>query len=76
MADIPRTLAIIGELARGKRLILPIGSIGMGADMSIGFLLSDGRGHDTVGGLSTMDLKQLDELLTQHNIGFPVPDSV
>lgn len=75
MADLPRTLAIVRELAQGKHLVLPCGKLGMGEDLSIGFLLDDGHGHQTIAGLSTMDLRELDQLLTRHGIGFPIPSA-
>ena len=55
--DIQRTLAIVQQLAKGMWLTIPdVGTIGMGEDMSIGFMLEiDGEAH--VAGLSTMDLK-------------------
>lgn len=74
MTDINRTLAIVKQLSQGKKLNLPNGyKIGMGVDMSIGFVMIDSTGKEGIGGLSTMDLKQLDQLLTAWNINHPLP---
>jgi len=71
--DIDRTLAIVHQLAQGKRLTLPDGLVlAMGEDMSIGFLLMNPNGTETVGGLSTMDLAQLNVVLARHSVGMPI----
>lgn len=68
-----RTLQIVKLLAKGKRLSLPDGTqIGMGEDMSIGFVLTGSDGVETIGGLSTMDLSQLNTILNQEEISFPI----
>jgi hypothetical protein len=60
-------------MAQGKTLTLPNGGeLGMGEDMSIGFLLHHRDGSVTIGGLSTMDLALLDQLLTEQGIGLPI----
>ena len=72
--DIRRTLSIVRELSLGKVLTLPSGHmIGMGDDMSIGGILVRQDGSRGVAGLSTMDLKDLNALLTKNNIGFVIP---
>lgn len=67
-----RTLAIVRELAHGKKLSIDGRTIAMGEDMSIGFEITGSDGEIRIGGLSTMDLAQLNNLLNQHNIHFPV----
>lgn len=72
--ELARTLSIVKELAMGKTLHLPDGyRIGMGQDMSIGYLHTL-RGEDYVSGLATMDLAQLNHLLNEHEIGNAIPD--
>lgn len=71
--DIARTLSIVKELAMGKTLNLPDGSrIGMGTDMSIGYLYEI-RGEERIAGLSTMDLAQFNHLLNNFGIGNAIP---
>ena len=68
-----RTLAIIRQMADGMHLTLPNGQrIGMGEDLSIGFMF-EMNGEWRVGGLSTLDLKGLNEVLNENGIHFPVP---
>ena len=69
--QLQRTLSIVRQLAQGKTLPLPDGHrIAMGEDFSIGYLLEKSDGTCFVGGLSTMDLKELNETLEYHGIGF------
>lgn len=70
-----RTLSIVQQLAQGKRLTLPTGQvIGMGEDMSIGFLIQRAGGEECIAGLSTMDLAQLNRLLNEYDIGMAIPN--
>jgi hypothetical protein len=69
-----RTLAIVNELAQGKQLFLPVGTLAMGADMSIGFVLEGSDGVEYVLGLSTMDLRELNMLLDEYNVGMVIPN--
>lgn len=72
--EIRRTLSILNEFIDGKVLSLPDGyRIGMGEDLSIGYLASSEGKDDWVLGLSTMDLKQLNGILNKYNIGFSIP---
>lgn len=72
--DRARTLAIVRQLAQGKHLTLPSGQvIGMGKDMSIGFVMIDSDSIEHIGGLLTLDLSELDQLLTEAQIGMPIP---
>lgn len=74
MADINRTLAIVKQLSEGKTQKLPNGQkIAMGVDMSIGFVMYSETGDETIGSLSAMDLRQLDQLLTAWDINSPLP---
>lgn len=71
--EIARTLSIVQQMAQGKRLHLPNGQkIGMGEDMSIGFVITKANGVAHIGGLSTMDICQLNRLLNEHNIGMAI----
>ncbi len=73
--EIARTLSIVQQLAQGQRLTLPDGQqIGMGQDMSIGFVFAKANGNAHIGGLSTMDLCQLNQLLNEHDVGMAIPD--
>ncbi len=42
----------------------------MAEDMSIGFVMRNSDSETSIGGLSTMDLKELNELLEKEDIGF------
>lgn len=66
-------MAIVHELAQGKRLAVNSFFIAMGEDMSIGVEIVGSDGERHIGGLSTMDLAQLNSLLNKHNIGMPLP---
>lgn len=69
-----RTLSVVKELARGRQLILPDGRVvAMGEDMSIGFVITDSNGEDCIGSLSTMDLRRLNRLLDENDIGKVIP---
>lgn len=63
-----RTLAVVKELAMGKRLTLSNGVvIAMGEDMTIGYLVTiDGEDH--IFGLSEMTLAQLNRILEQEGV--------
>ena len=66
---IARTLSIVGELASGKRLVLPDSRvIAMREDMTIGFILFHSDGNETIGGWTTLDLRQLNDLLEECGI--------
>lgn len=68
--DMTRTLSVVRELANGEQLTLKDGYIlAMGEDMSIGFLFVDQHGKESVSGLSTMDLCQLNKILNKNDIG-------
>ena len=72
--DLSRTLSIVKEFAKGKRLTLPIGTLAMGEDLSIGFLMTNlNTGEERVGGLQDLTLKELNGLLNKYEIGFPLP---
>jgi hypothetical protein len=72
--DICRTLSIVRELSLGKTLTLPSGhTIGMGDDLSIGYIMTDHKGGQFIGGLATMDLKALNRILTENDIGMVIP---
>lgn len=75
MDEIYRTLSVLKQMADGRILRLPIGMIGMGEDMTIGFILTHEDGTQTIGGLSTLDLKQLNQLLNKYEIGFSFKDN-
>jgi hypothetical protein len=69
-----RTLSIVQQLAQGKVLTLPNGwEVAMGEDMSIGFPWKDAEGRVYIGGLSTMDLAELNRLLNEYGIGMAIP---
>ena len=71
--DINRTFSILREFREGKQLLLPNGQrIGMGIDLSIGFIYDYGNGREGIGGMATLDLKELNKVLTKHNIGFAI----
>jgi hypothetical protein len=70
MADIVRTLSVVNQLASGKRLHVPDGIIGMGEDMSIGYMHGE-----RISGLATIDLAQLDQISTKYGIGFAFESS-
>ena len=69
-----RTLSIVRKLAEGKTLKIGDFTIGMGADMSIGCIMTNPDGEQHIGGLSTMDLAQFNKLLNEHNIGSIIPN--
>jgi len=71
--NIARTLAILRQMAQGKRLKLPDGhEIAMAEDMTIGFVVEI-RGQEGVSQMSEMTLRELDQLLTANHISFPIP---
>ncbi|MCP4539459.1 MAG: hypothetical protein GY832_20165 [Chloroflexi bacterium] len=73
--DVARTLAIVREMAHGKILTLSDGHrIGMGEDMTIGYMAKYPDGKEFISGLATMDLAQLNDLLEKEGIGMPIPD--
>ena len=69
-----RTMSIVKELHLGKKLKLSDGyTIAMGEDMSIGYVFTDqADGKETIGGMSSMDLRQLNELLEKYGIGLSI----
>ena len=69
-----RTMSIIGELRKGKQLSLPDGSLAMGVNFSIGYVLTDQDGNQTIGGLVDFSIKELNSLLNYHNIGMVIPN--
>ena len=66
-----RTIVVVEYLAGGKTLKVGEYKIGMGSDMSIGFMHTR-DGIDYVDGLSTMDLRQLNEVLNDCSITLPL----
>ena len=73
--DHARTLAIVKQLALGKTIKIDEYEIGMGNDMSIGVIMTNSKTGEThIGGLSTMDLAQFNNLLNKHNINNPIPE--
>lgn len=74
MDNIYRTISIVKQLADGKILKLPCGEIGMGEDMSIGFLYTREDGSQVIGGLATIDLKQLNDLLIKYEVSIIIKD--
>ena len=67
--ELNRTIFIIREMAEGKTLKLSDGfTVGMGEDMSIGYLISHEDGSTTIGGLSTLSLCELNTLLNYHDV--------
>lgn len=72
--QLTRTLAIVRQLARGKRLHLPDGSrIAMGQDYTIG-LIYEIRGKDTISPLAEMTFSQLNTICEKHRIGPIIPE--
>jgi len=71
-----RTFSILKELRAGKTLKLSIGEIAMGEDLSIGFIVINSKGEKSIGGLSTMDLKELNILLEREGIGLAIPQQL
>ena len=68
--QLKRTLAVIRRMAEGEHLVLPNGlTIGMAEDMTIGYMLQYPDGTWRISGLSTIDLKQLNDEL--NNCPFP-----
>ncbi len=68
-----RTLAIVRELASGKRLTIGDTVIGMDEDMSIGPVIVGSDGEEHVAGLATMDLALLNKVLSKHRVGGVIP---
>lgn len=67
-----RTMAIVREMSTGKRITLKSGLvIAMDESMKIGPVLRLPDGEEHVAGLSTMDLSELDRLLTLEGVGSP-----
>ena len=73
--DIKRTLSIVRQLAHGQYLSLPDGNrIAMAEDMTIGIMMPrDEDGGEFISPLSEMTLRQLNDLLDEHNIGMVIP---
>lgn len=71
-----RTMAVLTDLFAGQQVTLADGHrIGMGIDLTVGFILTHADGSETVGGLEDLSLKQLNQLLERAGIGFPLPNS-
>lgn len=68
-----RTLSIVKQLSQGKTLTIDGFTIGMGKDMSIGCVMTNSDGQKYIMGLTTMDLRELNEALNRHNIGNMIP---
>lgn len=66
--QLARTLTVVRELAQGKRLRIGDRELAMGEDMSIGFIITGSDGVDHIGGLSTVDLSELNTLLNHYDI--------
>ena len=72
--NVARTLSIVREMAMGKQLTLPTGDkVGMGENMMIGAVYVDSNGNEGISPLSSMDLQQLDYILTKYDIGHAIP---
>lgn len=70
-----RTLSIVRQMAKGRLLTLPDSHVvGMGEDMTVGFVVTI-RGEEGVSSISEMTLRELDELLTKADVGFPIPSA-
>ena len=70
--DFVRTISIIKELAKGKTLSVGTFTLGMGEDMSVGFLCVYGMGEGTMA-VSSMTLDELNSFLNKHEIGLVIP---
>ena len=75
-----RTMAVVKDLFNGKRLTLSDGKVvAMGDDLRIGFVMFSfnpeiGKWTERgIGGLTTMDLKEFNDLLNDYDIDMPVP---
>lgn len=66
-----RTLSIVRELAQGKTIVLDGYTFAMGEDMTIGVVMTGSDGSH-IGGLSTVDLAQLNRLLNKNGIGMVI----
>lgn len=72
--DLIRTLAIIRQLALGKRLVLPDGTtVAMGDDYTVGFVINV-RGVDQVSQLSDLTVRELNKLCNEFEIGPIIPE--
>lgn len=71
--QLARTLAVIKQLADGKRLTLPTGTvIMMGEDFSVGCIIP---GTDRISGFTDLTIRDLNRLCEKHEIGMPIPSS-
>jgi len=67
------TISVIKQMYDGKILTLPTGErIGMGEDLSIGFIMKNSKGKEGIAPLATLTLKDLHIIMTKHNI-IPIP---
>jgi len=72
--QLSRTMSVIRELAQGEVLHLPDGyAIAMGDDMSIGFLFGSDETGWTISGLSSISIKDLNDICNKHDIGHAIP---
>ena len=72
--QLTRTLSIVRELAKGRTLRLSDYEIGMAEDLTIGIVMRNSKGEKSIGGLSSMDLKCLNNLLEENDIRFVIPE--
>ena len=55
-------------MSEGKQLDVGDFKIGMGEDLSIGFVMSNSKGETSISGFSDLTVKQLNSLLDKHNV--------
>lgn len=67
-----RTMSIIKELAKGKRLTVGRHTLVMGDDMTIGFLMTRRDGSEFV--TSSITLKGVNDLCEQYEVGMAIPE--
>lgn len=69
-----RTMTIVRQLFQGKYVRLRDGSrIGMAGDFRIGFVMVKEDGTECIGALSECTLTQLNRILNDNEIFFPIP---
>lgn len=70
--QIVRTLSIVRELSKGKRLVVGKWTLVMGDDMTIGFLMKRSDGSEFV--TSSLTLKGVNDLCEEYGIGMAIPE--
>lgn len=68
---IARLTEVIRSMAEGKPLVTPEGIYGIDKNMTIGLVMFKPSGERFISWYQTLDLHQLDALLTRHNIRTP-----